>query len=139
MAETKKVNSVIAELQIPEGYTTRKIKNTLQVVKKAAVVKKERKTQMSTQINVSIHPFGAYREQLWIGKIVEGEFVKELPLYKALNQVAGKKSYDGKFGKASTSEDWEITVPENFQGAIAKSRLNKDTVKVHTEYEILHA
>lgn len=135
----RKINPLVAELKAKfEGLTVRKDGESLKVVKQVA---KERKPQMPKQINISIHPFGAYREQLWIGKVVDGEFRKDQPLYKVptIGGITAKSKYDGQFGKSSTSQDWEITVPDDFHRAIAKSRLNKDTIKVRTEWEVLHA
>src|SRR5271157_4018836 len=117
----------MATLQLPEGYTVRKVGNSLKVVpmrrKKVAVAKQK---AMPKKIEVSIHPFGSSREQLWIGKVINGEFCKDHPLYKAVQtgEITGRKTYDGKYGNACTSEDWNITVPDDFQGAIAKSRLS---------------
>jgi len=126
-------------LQLPEGYTVRKVGNVLKVVpmRKVAIVKKK---AMPKKIEVSIHPFGSYREQLWIGKVVNGEFVKESPLYKEVQagKIVAKKTYTGKFGKPSTSEDWEITIPDGFPMALAKSRLSDTSfVRRDTEYEVL--
>lgn len=132
----------MANLQLPEGYTVRKCGNTLKVVpmrrKKVAIVKKEEK--MPKQIKISIHPFGSAREQLWIGEIVEGEFAKERILAKVpASEITAKKTYDGKFGKPSTSEDWDITIPDNFPHAIAKSQWSDPTfVNRHIEYEVLY-
>lgn len=134
------VNPLVKALQLPDGMTVRKVKGVLKVVKARKVAIVEKVKAMPKQISVSIHPFGAYREQIWIGKVVDGEFVKDQLLYKVVQagNIIAKKSYNGKFGKASTSEDWEITVPDNFADAIAKGRLSDPSfTKRETVYEVL--
>lgn len=133
----------MATLQLPEGYTVRKVGNSLKVVpmRRKKVVAAVKEKAMPKQIEVSIHPFGSYREQLWIGKVVNGEFQKEQPLYKVIQtgKIVGRKTYDGKYGKPSTSENWEISVPDNFPLAIAKSRLSDASFnKRENEYEVIY-
>jgi hypothetical protein len=84
-----KINPVIAKLQLPEGYTVRKVGNALKVVlarkHKAAIVKKE--TTMSNKYGIS--SYEEYDEQIsfvswfdWEGPTVE-ELEAEYPKYAA--------------------------------------------------------
>ena len=96
---------------------------------------------MPKEIQISIHPFGSACEQLWVGQVIDGQFTKKRLLAKVVQagNITAKKSYDGKFGKPSTSEDWDIVVPDNFTSAIAKMRLSDATFTTRNwEFDVLY-
>jgi hypothetical protein len=93
---------------------------------------------MATTINISIYPFGSSREQIWIGKIVDGEFTKSHMLYKDTD-FSKKKVLDGKFGKPSTRENWTIIVPDGYEGTIIKRRqVGQSTTRIQSEDCVLY-
>src|SRR5262249_40906736 len=110
MAVEKKVNPAIAELQIPKGFTTRKVKGVLKVVpakvRKTAVV--ERKDMF---IERTLRPYGCQDHEMQVGRMVDGEFSVERGLWNVTkdSRLKVSRKYEGR--GAQTNVHYKVEVP----------------------------
>lgn len=113
--------TTVKALQLPEGYTVRKVGNSLKVVKarqrKVAIV--ERKDMI---IERTLRPYGCHSEELAVGKIVDGEFKVERGIWNVTkdSRLKVSRKYEGK--GAQTDVHYTVDVPADYPLVIALKR-----------------
>jgi hypothetical protein len=112
----------MATLQLPEGYTVRKVKGVLKVVparKRKATVVVERKDMI---IERTLRPYGCHSEELAVGRMVEGEFKVERGIWNVTkdSRLKVSRKYDGRGAQADVH--YKVDVPSDYPLLIALKR-----------------
>lgn len=128
----------MANLQLPEGYTVRKVGNSLKVVpmrsKKVAIV--ERK---DVKIERTLRPYGCRSHEMQVGRMVDGEFKAERGLWNVTkdSRLKVSRKYEGK--GAQTDVHYAVDVPANYPLFIVlKEKHMNNTTSPDYSYEVLY-
>lgn len=74
-----------------------------------------------TTLTESIKPFSFRREEMAIGKIVDGKFVQDRKMWNVTkdSRLKVSRKYEGQYGKASNVHHYTVDVPAGYEMAIA--------------------
>jgi len=94
-----------------------------------------------TTLTESIKPFSFRREELAIGKIVDGAFVQDRKFWNVTKdaRLKVKRSYEGQYGKASNVHHYTVEIPANYDLAIACKWLDgQGTTLIEENFSVLY-
>src|SRR2546429_6368014 len=92
-------------------------------------------------IEKSISPNSYRREELQVGRMIDGKFVQERGLWEVRKDTRLKstRKYSGTYGKADNVHHYTVEVPTGYPLVIVRMyKTGHGLTSVSTEYEILY-